>query len=80
MSRNNYCYHCGLSHDPEITPMVRLQTRSGVRMRCRKSLDAAKAARAERDAFGKAISERNSAMAVFRQRNAIEQRRLRTGW
>lgn len=80
MSRSNYCYHCGLTHDRETTPMVRMQTRSSVRMRCRKSLDAAKAAREERDAFGKAISARNSAMALFRQRNAIEQRRLRTGW
>jgi hypothetical protein len=53
-----YCYQCG-KHHPEAE-MRQIVTKGGTRWRCITSIQAAKKAVAERDAFGKKVSEANS--------------------
>jgi hypothetical protein len=55
-----YCYHCGTHHP--IEEMRAIPTKGGgKRMRCIKSIEAAKKAIADRDAFGKEITAMNKA-------------------
>lgn len=54
-----YCYHCGKHHP--IEEMRQLTTKTGKRWRCIKSIEATKANREARDAFGKRVTESNKA-------------------
>ena len=59
--QTSYCYHCHVYHP--IEEMRQIMTKGGKRMRCVKSIDAAKAEIWKRDAFGREMSERNRAAA-----------------
>lgn len=52
-----FCYHCQSSHDESQMQLV--ESRSGKRWRCMRSLDAAKRSLEVRDAFGRLTTERN---------------------
>ncbi len=59
MTEKKYCYHCRSFHLP--SEVTRMKTASGERWRCLKSLSLGKTSRAQRDAFGKSVSELNRA-------------------
>lgn len=61
-----YCYHCGCHHP--IEEMRQLVTKNGKRWRCIKSIEATKATREKRDAFGQKITAMNKAEAESRAR------------
>ena len=54
-----YCYHCRTHHPVE--EMKLLVTKTGSRWRCIKSIEATKAGREARDAFGKRVTADNKA-------------------
>lgn len=54
-----YCYHCRRHHPKE--EMRRVHGKTGSRWRCICSIQATKRSVAERDAFGRQITEINSA-------------------
>ena len=54
-----YCYHCRRHHPKE--EMRRVHGKTGSRWRCIRSIQATKRSVAERDAYGKRVSEINSA-------------------
>lgn len=56
-----YCYHCQTQHPEE--EMRLMVTKTGKRWRCIKSIEATKKSQAEREAFGKRVSEINKAEA-----------------
>ena len=58
MSDTLYCYHCGRHHARE--EMRQVETKGGKKWRCIKSIEATKRGKAERDAFGKTVTEINS--------------------
>jgi hypothetical protein len=58
MSDTIFCYHCRLPHPK--SEMRLLVTKTGKRWRCLKSIRATKRSVAERDAFGKRMTEMNS--------------------
>jgi len=59
MTDQVFCYHCRRHHP---VPEVRLVQSKGVkRWRCLKSLASTRSSVAERDAFGKSVSELNRA-------------------
>lgn len=64
-----FCYHCRTHHPVE--EMRQMQTRSGKRWRCKKSIDATHAARAARDAFGRSITEMHRAETEAKQRSFL---------
>ena len=66
MSQIAYCYHCGAHHP--IEEMRQIVTKGGKRMRCIKSITAAKAEIAQRDAFGRRMTEANKAEAQAKLR------------
>ncbi len=59
MSATVYCYHCATHHPQE--QMRQISTKGGKRWRCIKSIEATKAGLAQRDAFGRTITEINKA-------------------
>ncbi|MFA6313740.1 MAG: hypothetical protein WCV99_14965 [Sterolibacterium sp.] len=59
MHQTAYCYHCGVHHPVE--EMRQIMTKGGKRMRCIKSIQAAKAEQARRDSFGRQMTEANKA-------------------
>jgi hypothetical protein len=61
-----YCYHCGRHHP--IEEMRQLTTKTGKRWRCIKSIEATKADRETRDAFGKRITANNKAESQSKAR------------
>lgn len=61
-----YCYHCGRHHPKE--EMRQLATKTGKRWRCIKSIEATKAGRDARDAFGKRITANNKSESQSRAR------------
>lgn len=61
-----YCYHCGKHHP--IEEMRQLTTKTGKRWRCIKSIEATKADRNTRDAFGKKVTAINKAESQSRAR------------
>ena len=61
-----YCYHCGKHHP--IGEMRQIVTKTGKRWRCIKSIEATKANRETRDAFGKKVTEINRADSQSRAR------------
>ena len=66
MSQTAYCYHC-VKHHP-IEEMRLLVTKTGKRWRCLKSIEATKAGTAQRDAFGRVVTEINKAEAQAKLR------------
>lgn len=71
-----YCYHCMTYHQPET--MRKMMTRSGVRWRCIRSIEATRGSLEERDAFGEQQSELNRAQARAYQESVMPGRRLAT--
>jgi hypothetical protein len=61
-----YCYHCSKHHP--IEEMRQLVTKTGKRWRCIKSIEATKADRKTRDAFGQRITEINKAESASKAR------------
>ena len=61
-----YCYHCGRHHP--IEEMRQIVTKGGRKWRCRKSIVATKAGIAQRDAFGRGVTELNKAEAQAKMR------------
>lgn len=61
MPETAYCHQCGVHHP--IEEMRQILTKCGKRWRCIKSINAAKAGIADRDAFGRRITEINKAEA-----------------
>jgi hypothetical protein len=61
-----YCYHCGTHHP--IEEMRQIESKTGKRWRCIKSIDAARKAVQEREAFGRQVSENNKAAAKSKAR------------
>ena len=66
MSDSIYCYHCRLYHP--TAEMRQIDTKSGKRWRCIKSIEAAKGNRRKRDAYGKQVTDANRAETVARNR------------
>jgi hypothetical protein len=66
MGQTAYCYHCGIHHP--VAEMRQMMTKGGKRMRCIKSIQAARAEIAKRDAFGRQMTERNRAEAQAKMR------------
>jgi hypothetical protein len=66
MADTAYCYHCGTHHPKE--EMRQISTKGGKRWRCIKSIEATKRDKAERDAFGRAVSAINKAEAQSKAR------------
>ena len=60
-----YCYHCRVSHPK--TDMRLVVTKTGKRWRCYQSIAAAKSDKAQREAFGRQITEANKADAHLKQ-------------
>lgn len=56
-----FCYHCQIWHEESEMRMV--ESRSGKRWRCVRSIEAAKRSADLRDAFGRKTTERNKADA-----------------
>lgn len=52
-----YCYHCRTAHPREDMKLV--VSKSGKRWRCAQSIAAAQVSAAEREAFGRKVSEEN---------------------
>lgn len=52
-----FCYHCRAYHPPSEVRQV--QSNGIKRWRCLKSIASSQASRAQRDAFGKSVSELN---------------------
>lgn len=61
-----YCYHCRAHHPKEEMRLV--VGKAGKRWRCIKSIEATKVSTAERDAYGKKVTEANSAEQKSRMR------------
>ena len=59
MSSTAYCYHCSRYHPKE--EMRQMETKSGKRLRCIKSIEAVKVAIDQRDAFGRRMTAINKA-------------------
>jgi hypothetical protein len=66
MSDTEYCYHCGTRHPR--TEMRQIETKTGKRWRCIKSIEATKRSTAERDGFGRRVSAENKAGAQSKAR------------
>jgi len=76
-SENVYCYHCGRQHP--IGEMRRIETRGVKKWRCIKSIEATKKSSAERDAFGKTVSEINKSENQARIKARLNAERLLAG-
>lgn len=60
MAETAYCYHCAKHHP--IEEMRQLETRTGKRWRCIKSIEATKKQVSERDAFGQSVTANNRSL------------------
>lgn len=65
-----YCYHCSKHHP--IEEMRQLATKTGKRWRCIKSIEATKAGRQARDAFGKRVTADNKAECQSKARITLD--------
>jgi len=70
MTDQVFCYHCQTKHPRE--EMRLLVTKTGKRWRCIKSIQAAKADRASREAFGLRMTEANKSEAKSKIRHLHE--------
>lgn len=64
-----FCYHCRTHHP--VAEMRQIETRSGKRWRCVRSIEATHGSRAKRDAFGATITALHRAEAEDRARNFL---------
>ncbi len=64
-----YCYYCRSYHAPEEVRLV--QSKSGKRWRCLKSIASSQASREQRDAFGRSVSELNRLIGLDRARRSL---------
>jgi len=64
MADTIYCYHCRTHHPKEEMRLV--ETKTGKRWRCVKSIEATKRGKEAREAFGRQTSEINRAEAQSR--------------
>jgi len=62
MPEKVFCYHCRCDHTSEQVRLI--QTKSGKRWRCYKSLSARRSSTEARDAFGASVSQLNKSMAA----------------
>ena len=65
MTDKVYCYHCRCLHFSDEVMLV--QTANGRRWRCQKSMHLSQRSRAQRDAFGKSVSQLNQTRQAQRQ-------------
>ena len=68
MSETTFCYHCRANHP--VSEMRQIMTKAGKRWRCIKSIEATKADRATREAFGRTVTENNKSQSSARARVA----------
>ena len=68
MTTTRFCYHCSKHHPAD--QMRQVDNKGFKRWRCIQSIEAAKQARAEREAFGRQITDNNKAEA----RNKLKER------
>lgn len=73
---NIYCYHCGRHHP--AAEMRQIDTKGGKKWRCIKSIEATRLSSAQRDAFGKAVTEINKAEQQARVKARLDAERLLT--
>jgi hypothetical protein len=73
MSDTAYCYHCRCHHP--VTEMRQVMTKLGKRWRCIRSIEATKVGQAEREEFGRRVTEMNKSevAATARIHSAIRQ-------
>ena len=76
-SENIYCYHCGRHHPRE--EMRQIETKSGKKWRCIKSIEATKKSSIQRDAFGKTVSMINKSENQARIKARLDSERLLAG-
>lgn len=66
MSETAFCYHCRTHHPLE--EMRQVKTSMGKRWRCIRSIEAAKADRATREAYGRSVTEMNRSESASKAR------------
>lgn len=71
-NETKFCYHCRAHHP--ITEMRQIETKAGKRWRCLRSIQATNISLAARDAFGRRVSEMNSAESKSHARRMNELR------
>ncbi len=76
-SETLYCYHCGRHHPRE--EMRQIETKSGKKWRCIKSIQATRRSSAQRDAFGKTVTTINRAENQTRIKARLDAERLVAG-
>ena len=64
-----YCYHCRSYHAQDEVRLV--ESKSGKRWRCLKSIASSQASREQRDAFGRSVSELNRLIGLDRARRSL---------
>jgi hypothetical protein len=74
MNTTAFCYHCRAHHPLE--DMRQITTKAGKRWRCIKSIEATKADRATREAYGRSVTENNKAQSASSARIANAARTL----
>jgi len=73
MAETIYCYHCGTRHPKE--EMRQINTKSGKRWRCIKSIEAARQPKEKREAFGREVTAINKAEAQAKARLVLNSER-----
>ncbi len=66
MTETAFCYHCRTHHP--IDEMRQVTIKMGKRWRCIRSIEATKADRAGREAYGRSVTEMNKAEAAAKAR------------
>jgi hypothetical protein len=69
MTDKVFCYHCRNYHPSSEVRQV--ESKGVKRWRCVKSIASTKASRAQRDAFGKMVSEANRKMSLEKSRQML---------
>ncbi len=69
MTDKVFCYHCRNYHPS--TEVRQVESKGVKRWRCLKSIASTKASRAQRDAFGKAVSETNRKVTLEQNRQTL---------
>ena len=69
MTDKVFCYHCRNYHPS--TEVRQVQSKGVKRWRCLKSIASSQASRAQRDAFGKEISETNRKVTLEHSRQTL---------
>ena len=72
-----YCYHCGRHHPRQ--EMRQIETKNGKKWRCIQSIEATKKSAAQRDAFGKSITDINASENQSRTQSRLNVERLLAG-